>query len=189
MRSAPERGCAGAGRAGLLLWCALLAGPSSAEIVGSPAVTELRYGLVCPVDPAGVTREGAEDTLAGQIDLLSEPPPIVSEGPVIPAAPGYAMALQGRLVGPNDTGTVTVTWTHPPMGPDGVTRQSTIGRLSADGVFHRGYGFDLPMERQPGAWTVTIEAERGILATARFSVVSPDTRPDLVALCAGDMLS
>ncbi len=179
------------GGPGLVVLAALILGPAAAqaELIAGPRVAELRYGLVCPMEDVLVTSEGAEDTVTGEINLLPGLPKIIAEGPVIPAVLGYSMSLQGMLRPGETVGDVRVITEHPPMGPDGITRQSTVSRLETFGPFHRGYGFDLPVEMVPGPWSITILAGQEVIAAARFTVVPPAARPDLVGLCTGELIS
>lgn len=175
----------GSGVAVLVLWGACAA----AEVTGSRGITDLRQGLVCPVGDVLVTTEGAEDTVTGEINLLSDVPQIVAEGPVIPAVLGYSMSVQGEIAADAPMGPIRVVTEHPPMGPEGITRQTTLSLLGGPGRFHRGYGFDLSLELVPGPWTITVFDGDMPIVRASFVVVPPETRPDLVGLCAGPMLS
>lgn len=145
--------------------------------------------MICPDPDKIVVTEGAEGTVTGESNIVDEMPMIVAEGPVVPAVPGFGFTVQGVLEPGAAPYSVTIVFEHPPMGPDGVTRQTVLRPPSGPGPFHRGYSFDYPVELVPGPWTITVTAGEELILRADFTVVPESARPDLVALCSGPALS
>lgn len=78
---------------------------------------------------------------------------------------------------------VTMTITHPPMGPEKATSQSFQTSISGTDTSITFYQFDYEYELLPGTWTMQASDGDEVLYTTSFEVVPPQNVPELAAIC------
>jgi len=150
-----------------------------------PGVEALTRGLICAPPEGG--RRDAPDTASGWIHVPDNPIDIRVEGVVAPALLGTGFGLRYLLEGAGAMPVpVRYTVEHPPLPPEGLTRQSWES-LAMPGVPEQVFfQFDIEDELQPGRWSFTAHSGETELFHAGFDVVPPDTVPHLTGLCRGD---
>ena len=79
---------------------------------------------------------------------------------------------------------MTIIVTHPPMGPEGSTRDTWEGNFFAGSPTASFFRFEYREEQVPGDWTIQAVAGDRVLYTARFEVVDPVEMPDFADPCA-----
>lgn len=165
----------------------LFAAPASAEDVTSPVVGFFEAGIVCAQEVIG--NEPAPDTIAGFTNLIEEVPAFVSTGRLVPGVIGVGFGVKTAAAGDDVFLDLTVTVTHPPMGPDGVTEQSFPGRLGGE-IGISFYELEFPYEIVTGEWTFTATTPKAVIWSAEFTVVAPQALPELGGICGyADLLS
>lgn len=152
-----------------------------------PGVEALTRGLICAPPEAG--RREAPDTAAGWIHVPDAPIDIRAEGTTVPARLGIGFGVRFVLAGDAPL-LVRYEVSHPPLAPDGVTRQSWESPVMPGMPEQVFFQFDIPEELQPGSWSFTAFSGMTELFHAGFDVVPAATVPHLDGLCAdGDLLA
>jgi hypothetical protein len=131
-------------------------------------------GAFCGVEIVG--EEAAEGTLTGTLNLVEGPPVFFSQGPLVPAQIGIGFGIH-LDVAPDFAGPAQVTTTHPPMGPQGITRQTWTTTYTAGDVAYNGFTFEYDYELVTGTWTISAEAEGREIYFAEFTIVDPGFAP------------
>lgn len=172
-----------------LFWpVAALAQTQAAPFTMADSIASMEAGVICA--PEAVGEIAAPDTIAGSTHTIDISPPFVSTGAVVPAVIGVGFGVKAMSAALEGIDNVTVVVTHPPMGPDGTTRQSyqtAIGGVSSSLTF---YQFDYAYELQTGAWQIDAVKDEVLLFSARFTVVPPQQVPELAGVCGFlDLLS
>jgi Domain of unknown function (DUF3859) len=163
----------------------LLASASGAALAEGPLkVTEV--GIFCPYERNGSVV--APDTVMGTVDLIDDQPVDVHSTRV-PAYLTLAFGARYRLVDGQPDQPATIVITHPPMGPDGITRQSWDMTLRAGDDGLSTYRFDRPDELVLGEWTLQVQVEGRSLMSQSFSVVPPAQAPTAIDMCFGGLTS
>lgn len=168
----------------IALALALLATPSLADDLISPALSSFEAGITCRSEP--VATEPAPDTIAGFTNIIGEIPDFVSPARVVPGVIGVGFGVKAALAA-GDGVPVTITVTHPPMGPDGVTEQSFPSSLGPE-VGVAFYDFELSYELVMGDWSITARSGSKVLYVAEFTVVPPGHVPELAGVCRYEAL-
>jgi hypothetical protein len=150
----------------------------------SPLIGHIESGITCAPRIDGTA--DAADTVAGSVNVIRSPLDFVSAGPVVPAALGIGLGVKAQLADPFVTMGVTIVVTHPPMGSDGITRQSWQTSINGFEPLLNSYRFEQDAELLTGAWTITAMAGGTMLYHVSFDVVAPETVPQLTALCTDD---
>jgi hypothetical protein len=153
--------------------------------VTSPRMAEVLSGVIC--SPEVVETQPAPDTIAGVSNVIAEDPPFVSEGRRVPAVIGVGFAVKARTVREDLFG-LTVIVTHPPMGPEGVTRQSFVTDIGSADLSLIAWQFEYNYELVTGPWTISVSDGTEKLYTVGFDVVPPDMVPELAATCGFEAL-
>lgn len=152
-----------------------------------PLMSSFRAGIFCA--PKVVNTTPAPDTVAGVSNVIEDVPPFVSAGRNVPAVLGMGFGIlssskQQMLLD------VLVVVTHPPMGEDGVTRQSYYTEFTDIGESMTLYQFDYAYELVEGPWTIAAMQGDELLFRAGFTVVPPAMVPELAGVCGyEDLLS
>jgi len=158
-----------------------LATPLLAEDKTGPAIETLESGVICPPESTG-TRP-APDTVAGVTNVVAETPPFVSTVNKVPAVMGIGFGAKAMTDSALGIDGVTMTITHPPMGPEKATEQSFQTSISGTDTSITFYQFDYDYELLPGTWTMTATVGDEVLYTTQFQVVPPKQVPELAAIC------
>lgn len=165
----------------------LSAAPASAEDVVSPLLGYFEAGIVCAQEV--IANEPAPDTIAGFTNVIEDVPAFVSTGRLVPGVLGVGFGVKTAAARDDIFLDLTVTVTHPPMGPDGVTEQSFPGRLGGE-VGISFYELEFPYEVVTGEWTFTARTPKAVIWSASFTVVGPQALPELAGVCGyADLLS
>lgn len=155
-----------------------------------PGVVELTRGLICAPPEGG--RRDAPDTASGWIHVPDQPIEIRVEGTTAPALLGTGFGVRYVLEAGASPVPVPVRYTviHPPLPPDGMTRQSWESLVMPGMPEQVFFQFDIADELQPGHWNFTAESGATELFHAAFDIVPAETVPHLAALCrGGDLLA
>lgn len=154
----------------------------------SPDVTFFESGIAC--DPPSVAEQPAPNTVAGFTSSFIEDVDFVSNTHVVPAVLGLSFGVKTQMRDAAGLIDATMTVTHPPMGPDKVTRQFHTNSISGQSITERLYAFDFEYELLLGTWQLEAKKDGKIIYRATFEVVSPSVVPDLAAICGfEDLLS
>jgi Domain of unknown function (DUF3859) len=131
-------------------------------------VRDIKAGIFCT--PPASSRSRAAGTIKGTVERFDETPVLAQETLRVPAIEGITFGVQGREAR-NFNGVVTITVTHPPLGPKGATRESWTTHMEPDRITMHAYFLGLSDGNPVGRWTV--EARRGAkrLFHAGFDVV------------------
>ena len=153
----------------------------------SPQVTDLARGLIC--SPPETGRRDAPDTMAGWIHVPDEPLRIIEKSTTAPAVLGMGFGVEFRLTGDVPL-LVRYSVTHPPMPPEGRTRQGWDGTVWPDRDEAVFFLFDIEEELQPGRWSFSASHDGTEIFHAAFDVVAPEEAQHLTGLCRdGGLLS
>jgi hypothetical protein len=128
--------------------------------------------------------------VAGFTSVITEDVVFVSHDHVVPAVLGLSFGVKAQMRDPAGLHGATMSVTHPPMGPDKVTRQFHTNQISGQGITDRLYAFDYPYELLPGTWHLEAKKDGAIIYRATFQVVPPELVPELASVCGyEDLLS
>ncbi len=168
----------------------LLAAPASAQEAGdsiASVLSQFEAGILCAQEVIGTSP--APDTVAGITNIIDSDPPFVSNGRQVPAVLGVGFGVKAQSAG-IDYPEVTMVLTHPPMGPEGMTRQSYTTAIGTAVTGISFYQLEYDYELVVGHWTFTAMAEGKVLYSAGFDVVPPEQVPELAGVCGyEDLLS
>ncbi|EPX82246.1 DUF3859 domain-containing protein [Salipiger mucosus] len=174
-------------RAAALLLPILLAGlPALAEPPRSftrDPVVLVDHGIICQTTPEGA-RE-APDTLAGHINLIRQSQDMDITTRVVPAKLGISFGVKFMLAPGSGSQQVQVVVRHPPMGPEGIERESWTATPDETGPSLNLFSFEHPFEMQPGPWSFTLLQEGEVLMEQHFEVVSELAAPAVLSACYG----
>lgn len=168
--------------------CILVLGPTFPAWAGAqtPGASRFDTGWFCALDP--VSSQVAEDTISGRVDHYADRPAFAVHGDMIPAALGVSFGVHVQA-SPGFDGPVTIVVTHPPMGPDGVSRESWQGALSATQYLYNGFAFEEDYELVTGEWTMSAFAGSRLVYKATFQVVPGAALPGGPPNCTWQDLS
>jgi hypothetical protein len=162
---------------------ALPAEAQQTEYIGN-AVAELQAGVICAAKVVGTSP--APDTVAGVSNIIEEDPPFVTDGRVVPAVIGVGFAIKARTV--TDMNDLLVVVTHPPMGPEGMTRESFPSSLTSLELSMNAWQFEYDYELVTGPWTFSVFDGNKLIYRVPFEVVPPDMLPELAGVCGYEAL-
>ncbi|MBU2992619.1 DUF3859 domain-containing protein [Octadecabacter sp. 1_MG-2023] len=148
----------------------------------SPLLGFYKAGVLCAIE-GGVVRD-APNTVAGSTHVVEDAPPFVSEGRLVPAVIGVGFGVRAGIQGTLGQDNVVMTVTHPPLIGNGQTKQSfstSIGAELTPGITF--YQFDYPYELALGDWTMTARSNGVTYYETTFTVVPPETLPELASVC------
>lgn len=146
-------------------------------------------GVICA--PETVETREAPDTVSGTTNVITELPPFVSRGRVVPAVIGIGFGARSGMASVLGQDGVVMEVTHPPFAGSGATQQSfvtSIGSQTDPSITF--YQFDYPYELALGDWTMTARLGDEVLYQTTFTVVPPQLLPELAGACGYlDLLS
>lgn len=163
----------------------LTAAPLRAEEVVTSAIADLQAGVICA--PEVIDEVPAPDTIAGVQNVIADDPPFVTTGRTVPAVIGIGFAIKS-MAAKQDLLIVTIVVTHPPMGPDGVTRESYQSAIWTDAYALTAWQFEYDYELVTGPWTVSAWAGDRMVYSVAFEVVPPEMMPELASVCGYEAL-
>lgn len=175
-------------RALLLLLICLTASalPAQERAISSDLIETLDSGVVCAPPTTG--EKLAPDTIAGVTHLIDTDPPFVSTKNRVPAVLGIGFGVKSSVRLPDGLAGVTMTITHPPIGPEGITQQSFQTSISGGGQSLTFYQFDYDYEMQTGDWLMEASLDGIPLYAVAFEVVLPQQIPELAQVCGFENL-
>jgi len=148
----------------------------------SALFTQIQAGIVCADPPDD--HQPAPDTISGFVDIVGGAVYLGRPALRIPAVPGLAFGVIGQVSPMQGAQDVTISVTHPPMAPGGVTRESWLSDFLPDAQTANFFRFDLPEERVPGPWQMEATLDGQVLYQASFEVVDPALMPNFIDPCA-----
>lgn len=158
---------------------------AQSNTVTDPRIS-LRSGIICT--PEIVAVEPSPGTVTGDVYLIEGEVPFVSTGQSVPAALGVGFGI--KVSADPGVGLVEFHAHHPPMGPDGVTRQQFRSKDIGPDLAQSYYHFDFDWEMVEGPWTFEGTQDGEVLFSVTFEVVPPSDLPELAAACGYvDLLS
>jgi len=157
-----------------LAFCLLWLTAAANAAPQTPGVAAFDYGYFCALDP--VEEQASPDTVSGTVQLVADLPTFIARDLNVPAQVGVGFGVHVQTL-PQFAGQVTVTSEHPPMGPNGVTRQSWVTDLSATEQNYVGYSFEYDYELLPGLWTLSAQANGRMLYSITFNILPPTQSP------------
>lgn len=166
-----------------------LAGPLGAQEFVSDRLFSFEAGVICAQD-TGITRE-APGTIAGTTHVVDEAPDFVSNGRKVPAVLGIGFGAKASVMDDVGMADVVMRVTHPPFrGHDTLSQTYTsfIGPKGDPGITF--YQFDYSYELAMGLWTFEAIQMGEVIYRTEFTVVPPETLPELAGVCGYvDLLS
>jgi hypothetical protein len=142
------------------------------------------FGVYCAVEAD--VEVPAEGTISGVVNLVTEPPVFQRRTNLVPARIGIGFGVH-LMVLPEYQGQIVVQTTHPPMGPDGITRESWVTEVAVGRMALHGFSFEYDYEMVRGDWSISASVDGRLIYHADFIVVDPATVPPIN--CTGQMLS
>ena len=137
------------------------------------------YGVICAIDTEG--RRAAPDTESGVINVVPQGQPFDVLTDVVPGELGISFGIRTSSVSAALMA-ARVEVTHPPMGANGVTRQSW-DYVPGDPSLNL-FTFEYPYEAVEGAWTFRVLGADGtVLAARRFTVTDLSAAPAVARAC------
>lgn len=136
----------------------------------SPGTARFEHGFFCALEPIAV--EEANDTVSGTVTIVADEPIFLAPGPQVPAQLGIGFGVIVQPL-PQYAGPVTISVQHPPMGPNGVTRQSWQAELFSDDTTYLGFTFEDRYEVVRGEWTLSAQSNGRPIYSVRFQVTDP----------------
>lgn len=157
-----------------------------AQGVGSfePPLSYMAHGLRCSVPPGRVVTD--QNTVDGELIELSGPwrgYDVVTTR--VPAQIGISFGIAVRVDPVAQTEPLLAVVRHPPMGADGLTRQTWTIEARPAQAFSVGYLFEDPFEQVPGTWTFSLMRGETEVMRAAFEVRAPEDLPRTLAFCTG----
>lgn len=136
----------------------------------SPGAARFDYGFFCALEPIAI--EEASDTVSGTVTIVADEPVFLAPGPRVPAQLGIGFGVIIQPL-PQYAGPVTITVQHPPLGPNGVTRQSWQANLFAEESTYLGFTFEQQYEVVRGPWTLSAQSHGRPIYSVSFDVMDP----------------
>jgi len=150
----------------------------------SNGTTYFDYGIYCAVETD--SQQEAKDTISGVINILSETPVFIRKGTIVPAQIGVGFGIHVDI--PDDlSGPVTMATVHPPMGPDGITRETWQTTFTPGQINYSGFTFEFDYELLPGPWQISASIDDRLIYSVDFTVVNPRLTAPIA--CDGTLLS
>jgi len=150
------------------------------------AMISLETGVICAPPSVGTTP--APGTVAGTTHIIEDEPPFVSRNNRVPAVLGIGFGVKSMADAVEGIANVTMTITHPPMGPMRATSQSFQSSITGLDPSLTFYQFDFDYELLPGIWQIQAEKDGIILYRTTFEVLPPAKVPELAAICGYEAL-
>lgn len=131
-------------------------------------LSDIQAGVFCYRSPDYVTKDRV--TIDGKVDRFDEAPDIVKQTQVIPAIDGLLFGVSGR--GSSSSGVVvTLEIEHPPLGDQGITRETWEAWYPNDRVTMNGYTLGLDRGNPVGKWILTAKQKKKVVFQVEFDVV------------------
>lgn len=162
---------------------ALVAGPGAAKI------RLVEAGIMCPELRETTDRIEAPDTETGFIDIVDGNTEFDLPDRQVPTLQHLSFGLRVALKAGEGATDFRMIVEHPPIGAEGVTRESWPDTLVPGEESLNFYTFDFPYEMVPGDWVFSIEVDGQAQVTVPFVVGGPGSNPRVDAVCLGALNS
>ncbi|WP_341368276.1 DUF3859 domain-containing protein [Yoonia sp. BS5-3] len=154
----------------------------------SDDIISLEAGILCPPETVGTNP--APGTITGATHVIAESPPFAANIRQVPATLGLAFGIKAQTRVPGGLNGITMTITHPPMGPEKVSEQSFTSRINDDDPSLTFFQFDHSYELVEGEWSMMVTHADMLLYKVDFTVLPPEALPEIAGLCGYlDLLS
>ncbi len=140
----------------------------------APGAVHFDFGYFCAVETVETLE--AEDTMSGVVNLVDGPPPFIKQSTVVPGRIGIGFGIHID-VEPGYAGEVTVVTLHPPMGENGVTRESWSTNFTPGDISYNGFTFEYDYELVFGPWNLSASRNGRVVYEVDFLVVDPSNLP------------
>ena len=160
----------------LVVLLAVVARTAAYAEISSDGAARLEYGYFCAAET--VRQVEAEDTISGVVNMVAHAPPFLAKSTIVPARIGIGFGVHMDVL-PEHAGTAIVETIHPPMGPNGVTRETWVTTYTVDQTAYNGFTFEYDYEVLPGDWTISASSNGRVLYSVDFQVVDPGLMPSV----------
>lgn len=170
--------------ASLGLWCLSVLPLAALPDYFHPTIASFEAGIYCAREPVRFSE--APGTVAGVTNIIDQVPDFIANGRFVPAEIGLGFGLIYKIKqsgSEQDVLNITMTTHHPPMGPNNVTTQEYITQRVGGEESFSLYAFDFEYELLPGPWLLEARNGETLLFRVGFSVVDPETHPELSEIC------
>lgn len=167
-----------------ILMSALVA--THAQAQQSP-VEMLDFGVICDVETNG--QVDAPETASGVLNLVDQNREIDVTTTEVPAHLGLSFGLRTRMQPETSMRGLRIVVTHPPMGPNNITRQSWAAPMAAGQTGVNLYTFDNKHELVKGIWRFQLMFSDAVLLEKVFEVLPKGTVPAVQHTCLGQSLT
>ncbi|QQA42309.1 DUF3859 domain-containing protein [Pelagovum pacificum] len=159
----------------------VLAQEAESPLTVGPMIRSAKIGIFCAPEIFETTP--APDTIAGTTNVVVDEVPFLSDSHIVPAVLDVGFGIKSYAKGDVELTGVTVIVTHPPVGPDGVQRESYQTTIFSSRVSQTLFQFDYEYELVTGPWTLEAIHQGETLFSATFEVVEPGMVPELAEAC------
>ena len=149
-------------------------------------MASVEAGVICAPETTGTLE--APGTIAGTTHLIEEEPPFVAITRRVPAVLGIGFGVKSRSVDMAGITDVLMTVTHPPMGPEGVTKQTFETIIRGTDPSLTFYQFDFDYELVTGVWQLEASQNGEVLYRTTFEVLPPEQVAELAQVCGFEEL-
>lgn len=150
--------------------------------------TPLEFGVFCTQER--MEQQAAPDTVQGVVNIVPGGNQIRWPQAQVPAAIGVGFGIWYNVsdLGP---GMIETVITHPPVGADGIKRESWQSAFVPGDSDRRYTGFSMEYDEElvQGLWQFRVYHESRLIAQQRFHLVPESVFPTIVATCSGVVLS
>lgn len=146
------------------------------------ALEPLDYGVICQV--ILTNKREAQNTESGILNVVGPGHRFDVRSADVPAELGLSFGMRARSTSVEPR-TVTITVTHPPMGPRNVRRQSWATTLAPGAETLNLFSFEKDYELVQGRWNFEIRDASGKSVSKQFRVTAPLTVPSVQNACFG----
>jgi Domain of unknown function (DUF3859) len=166
------------GTALALLWLAVCAGPLLADqgaSYDSKRIASMEVGIFCRGE-VGASPSPESGTIKGTVERLDGNPPLVKKTRTVPAIDQITFGVEAQEAVEN--GVVTITVTHPPLGPGRVTTERWETQMDTARTTVHTYYLGLSDGNPVGRWTIVGSVGSRTLFQAKFDVVPRKSAKD-----------
>lgn len=148
----------------------------------------LEFGVFCTRER--MEQQAAPDTVQGAINIVPGGNQIRWSQAQVPTAIGVGFGIWYDVsdLGP---GMIETVITHPPVGADGIKRESWQSAFVPGDSDRRYTGFSMEYDEElvQGLWQFRIYHDGQLIAQQQFHLVPESNFPTIVAACSGVVLS
>ncbi|SFS20456.1 protein of unknown function [Yoonia litorea] len=169
-------------RIGLVIFLSLATVlPAAAQIARAAKVDWLEAGVICA--PEAIGFRDAPETITGRAHIIEAMPDFVAQTQVVPAVIGVGFGVKLQATAETPFQPVTITLSHPPMGAEGISRQSFTSAISGETPTVAFFQFDHGYELVEGTWYFEAREGDQLIYRVAFRIVPPQQVPALANAC------